>query len=50
MNRQLFVGLVAGAAAWLLFRKNQSDARKAVAVVEAATLLKQAWAKNHTCA
>jgi len=49
MKNPLFLGLVAGIAAWFLYRKGYLNNRK-VPVGEAAARLREAWAKNHTIA
>ncbi len=49
MRSPLFLGLLAAAAAWFVYRKGYTNNRK-IPVSEAAERLRAAWANNHTIA
>ena len=49
MKSPLFLGLLAAAAAWVIYRKGYYNHRR-VPVSEAAAKLRAAWANNHTTA
>jgi hypothetical protein len=50
MTRALFFSLFAVSAAWALVLKSRNAPYRKVAAADAAALLRQAWAKNHTIA
>jgi len=49
MKSSLFLGLLAAAAAWFVYRNGYYNNRK-VPASEAAARLRAAWANNHTTA
>jgi hypothetical protein len=47
MKFSLLIGLLTGAAAWIVFRNYKSPARTIVLAEEAAAKLREAWADYH---